>query len=394
MLARDVVTKSALKVPFHRNDMGEEEVQAVSEVIRSGWLTMGTKTLQFEREFAQYIGASHAVAISSCTAALHLALDVIGLKPGDEVLVSTNTFTATAEVVTHMGARPVLVDIDERTLNISACDAENKISSRTRAIIPVHFSGLACDLHEIHYLAENHNLRVIEDAAHALPSSYRGRRIGKISELTAFSFYATKPLNTGEGGMITTETEGYAQRIRLMRLHGMSHDAWKRHGGEVPWHYEVHEPGYKYNFTDLQAALGIVQLAKCDAMLQARRQIAATYTRAFQSIEAVETPVTLADRESSWHLYVLRLNTNQLRVDRSQFIRELAERGVRASVHFIPLHLQPAYQRLYGYKEGDLPGAERQYYRCLSLPIFPAMSETEVQHVISCVADVVDMFVR
>ncbi len=394
MLTTDAVTESRLKIPFHRSAMGEEEVQAVSDVIRSGWLTTGAKTLQFEREFAQYIGAAHAIAVSSCTAAIHLALDAIGIQPGDEVLVPTNTFTATAEVVTYMGARPVLVDIDGGTLNISTSDAEQKITSRTRAIIPVHFSGLPCDLDEIHALAKIHDLHVIEDAAHALPSSYRGGKVGKISELTAFSFYATKPLSTGEGGMITTENDAYARRLRLMRQHGISRDAWERYGEEGSWRYEVLEPGYKYNFTDLQAALGVVQLAKCDAMLQARRQIAGKYTQAFQSIEAVETPVTHTDRESSWHLYVLRLQADRLRINRSQFIGELAKRGVQASVHFIPLHLQPAYQKLFGYKEGDLPVSEREYCRCLSLPIYPTMSETEVQYVISSVGDVVDIFAR
>jgi len=388
-----MLTKAYLHVPFHRSDMGEEEVQAVTDVIRSGWLTTGEKTAQFEREFAQYVGAAHAVAVSSCTAALHLSLDVIGLRPGDEVLVPTNTFTATAEVVTYMGGRPVLVDIDLGTLNISAEDAERKITPRTRAIIPVHFSGLPCDLDETHGLAETHNLRVIEDAAHALPSSYRGRRIGAISELTAFSFYATKTLNTGEGGMVTTANETYARRIRAMRLHGILRD------GNPPsepgsWRYEVRETGYKYNLTDLQSALGIVQLAKCDAMFQARRRIADVYTAAFHSMEAVEIPFAQPDRESSWHLYVLRLQSSQLRIDRDQFIQELADRGVNVSVHFIPLHLQSAYQRLYGYREGDLPSAEREYRRYVSLPIYPTMTEAEVEYVIASVADVVESFVR
>ena len=370
--------------------MGEEEVQAVGDVIRSGWLTMGAKTFQFEREFAQYIGTSHAIAVSSCTAALHLCLDAIGLRPGDEVLIPTNTFTATAEVVTYLGGRPVLVDIDGRTLNMSVRDAERKITSRTRALIPVHFSGLPCDLDEIEMLSRVHDLHVIEDAAHALPSAYRDKRIGSISRLTAFSFYATKTLSTGEGGMITTDDETYAQRIRLMRLHGISHDAWKRYSEEGSWHYEVLEPGYKYNLTDMQAALGMVQLSKCGAMLQARRRIAETYTEAFERIEALEAPAIQPDRETSWHLYVLRLRTDKLRIDRSQFIRELAKRGVQTSVHFIPLHLQPAYQRLYGYKKGDFPDAEREYFRCISLPIYPSMADTEVQSVISSVSDVVE----
>jgi perosamine synthetase len=389
-----MLIQAALKIPFHRTAMGEEEVEAVSDVIRSGWLTMGAKTFEFEREFAQYIGASHAVAVSSCTAALHLSLDAIGLRPGDEVLIPTNTFTATAEVVTYLGGRPVLVDINSRSLNISLQDAERKITGRTRAIIPVHLSGLPCDLDELHALAKVHKLHVIEDAAHAIPSCYKGERIGTISELTAFSFYATKTLNTGEGGMITTNNEQYAQRIRMMRLHGISHDAWKRYSGDGSWHYEVLEPGFKYNFTDIQAALGLIQLAKCDAMCQARRQIAETYNQAFQSMEALELPVEQSDRESSWHLYILRLQTEQLRIDRSQFIRELAERGVQTSVHFIPLHLQPAYQRLYGYKEGDLQVAEQQYYRCVSLPIYPTMTEVEIQYVISCVADTLQRFAR
>jgi len=394
MLTKDRSTEAGLKIPFHRSAMGDEEAQAVSEVIRSGWLTMGGKTFQFEREFAEYIGSAHALAVSSCTAALHLSLDAIGLHAGDEVLVPTNTFTATAEAVTYLGGTPVLVDIDERTMNISADDAEKKITARTRAIIPVHFSGLPCDLDEIHALAEIRNLHVIEDAAHALPSSYGSKRIGTISELTAFSFYATKTLNTGEGGMITTDSEEYAHRIRMMRLHGISRDAWKRASEENPWNYEVQELGYKCNFTDLQAAIGIVQLGKCDAMLRARRQIARAYSQAFQSIEALEAPITQEDRESSWHLYVLRLNGDQIRIDRGRFIRELADRGVQASVHFIPLHLQPAYKRLYGYKEGDLPAAERQYYRCVSLPIYPTMNGAEVQYVISSVSEIVNLFSR
>jgi len=386
-----MLTKAFLHVPFHRSDMGEEEVQAVTDVIRSGWLTTGEKTAQFEREFAQYVGASHAVAVSSCTAALHLSLDAIGLRRGDEVLAPTNTFTATAEVATYMGAKPVLVDIDSRTLNLCVKDAERKITPRTRAIIPVHVAGLPCDLDDIHALAETHNLRVIEDAAHALPSSYRDRQIGAISELTAFSFYATKTLNTGEGGMVTTDNETCAQRIRTMRLHGISRN---KRDPRNEWNYEVQETGYKYNLTDLQSALGIVQLAKCDAMSQTRRRIAESYTNAFQSIEALETPFTQTDRQSSWHLYVLRIHNHMLRIDRDRFIQELAERGVHASVHFIPLHLHPAYQKRYGYREGDLPAAEHEYHRYFSLPIYPTMSVAEVEYVISSVAEVVASFAR
>lgn len=378
-----------LSVAFHRASLGEDEVQAVAEVIRSGWLTMGARTFEFERKFASYVGAKHAVAVASCTAALHLALEAIGIRRDDEVLLPTTTFTATAEVVTYLQARPVLVDIDPRTLNIDVEDALRKITPRTRAIIPVHFAGQPCDMAEICQLADAHGLHVVEDAAHALPSEYRGRRVGSISQLTAFSFYATKTLTTGEGGMITTDNEDYAKRLQLMRLHGISRDAWNRYGSAGSWRYEVHEAGYKYNLTDIQAALGIVQLAKCDEMGRARRRIAACYDRKFAKVAELQIPVSLPDRSSSWHLYVLRLNKPGLRVDRDRFIAGLAERGVGASVHFIPLHMQPFYQKAYGYKRGDFPRAEAEFERCVSLPIYPSMTDEEIEHTTGAVFDAI-----
>jgi dTDP-4-amino-4,6-dideoxygalactose transaminase len=388
----------SLQVPFHRADLGEEEITAVADVIRSGWLTMGARTVEFERRFAEYVCATHAVAVSSGTAALHLALEAAGIRGGDEVLLPTTTFTATAEVVTYLGAKPVLVDIDPRSLNIDLLDLQRKITGRSRAVISVHLAGLPCDLAEIREIASQHSsqerLRVIEDAAHALPATYAGTKIGAISELTAFSFYATKTLTTGEGGMITTENEDYARRMQMMRLHGISRDAWKRYSAEGSWAYEVLEPGFKYNFTDLQAALGMVQLAKCDAMARAREAIARRYSRAFEAVEAVEVPAAPRDRTTAWHLYILRLNLERLRIERDRFIRELDDRGVRASVHFIPLHLQPAYQRGYGYRLGDLPQAEREYRRSLSLPIYSGMREEEIEHVIWAVSDVVSSFLR
>jgi dTDP-4-amino-4,6-dideoxygalactose transaminase len=388
-------TKAAMiRVPFHAAAMGEEEVRAVSDVIRSGWLTMGARTFEFERQFASYVGAPYAIAVSSCTAGLHLCLDAVGIKPGDEVLVPTTTFTATAEVVTYLGAQPVLVDIDSQTLNLNVIDAARKITARTRAILPVHFGGQPCDLAEIRDLAETHKLHVIEDAAHALPASYRGKPIGSISELTAFSFYATKTLSTGEGGMVTTSNEDYARRLQVMRLHGISRDAWKRYSAEGSWHYEVVEAGYKYNLTDIQSALGIVQLSKCDAMNQSRSDIARRYTQAFRSVDALEVPEVLPDRTTSWHLYVLRLRFGALRIDRARFIQELGERGVSASVHFIPLHLQPFYQKTFDYREGDFPVAEQEYQRCLSLPLYPTMSEEEVEQVIWAVRDVVSSRIK
>ena len=390
--ARLAAAPAGLRVPFHRACVGEEEVQAVSEVIRSGWLTMGPKTIEFEAEFARYVGAKHAVAVSSCTAALHLALEALGVGVGDEVLVPTTTFTATAEVVTYLGARPVLVDVEEKTLNLDLEDAVRRITSRTRAIIPVHFAGQPCDLAAIHPLADLHGLKVIEDAAHALPATFRGATIGAISELTAFSFYATKTLTTGEGGMITTNNAAYAERMRLMRLHGIGNDAWKRYSAAGSWFYEVLAAGFKYNMTDLQAALGLTQLRKCTTMRDKRHDIAARYTAEFQNIAALEPPTVLPDRESAWHLYVLRLHLDRLRIGRERFLTELKNRGVGTSVHFIPLHLHPFYRDQFRYLRGDFPVAEREYERCLSLPIYPGMSSEEIQFVTDAVAQTCEDF--
>ena len=269
--------------------MGEEEAQAAAEAVRSGWLTMGPRTTEFEEKFAAYVGARHALAVNSCTAALHLALEAIGgLKPGDEVLVPTVTFTATAEVVAYFGARPVLVDVDPVTLNLSPADAARRITPNTKAIIPVHLSGQPCDMDEIQELARAHGLRVIEDAAHAVPASYHGRSIGRVSETTCFSFYATKTLATGEGGMLTTDNDAIADRVRIMRLHGIGRDAWKRYTAEGSWYYEVIAPGYKYNMTDLQAAIGLVQLAKCDEMRARRAAIARRYDQAFAQLPQLQ----------------------------------------------------------------------------------------------------------
>jgi perosamine synthetase len=365
--------------------VGEEEVQAVSAVIRSGWLTMGAKTFEFEKEFAKYVGAQHAVAVSTGTAALHLSLEAAGVQAGDEVLLPTTTFTATAEAVTYVGARPVLVDIDPDTMNMDPEDAARRITPKTKAIIPVHLGGQPCDMDEIQAFARVHHLRVVEDAAHALPSEYRGKRVGQISEFTCFSFYATKTLTTGEGGMITTDNSEAAARMRLMRLHGIGRDAWKRYREDGSWFYEVLEAGFKYNLTDFQSAMGLVQLAKSDSMRLAREAIAQRYTDAFSSREELVIPTVRHDRSTSWHLYILRLRLDRLKQDRNGFIVALQRRGVACSVHFIPLHLQPYYQRAYGYQPEDFPRAEREYHSCLSLPIYPGMTELEINHVISAV---------
>ncbi len=335
---------STVSVPFHQSAVGHEEAEAAASAVRSGWLTMGPRTIEFEKKFSEHVGAKHARAVSSCTAALHLALEAIGLKAGDEVLVPTVTFTATAEVVTYFGARPVFVDIDPVTLNMSPSDAALKITTKTRAIIPVHFGGQACDMDAIHDLAQSYGLRVIEDAAHAVPASYHGKQIGAVSEMTCFSFYATKPLAIGEGGMLTTDSEAIADRVSIMRLHGIGRDAWKRYAAEGSWYYEVLTAGFKYNMTDVMAAIGLVQLAKCDAMRAKRAEIAKRYDEAFVKLPSLEIPTLLADQQSALHLYVLRLHTDRLAITRNDFIRALKDRNIGTSVHFIPLHMQPYYR--------------------------------------------------
>jgi perosamine synthetase len=383
-----------LHVPFHVAAVGEEEVQAAAEVIRSGWLTMGQKTFEFERRFAEYLGVRHAIAVASCTAALHLALEALGISPGDEVMVPTTTFTASGEVVCYLGARPVLVDVLPESMNIDPRDAARKITAKTKAIIPVHLAGLPCEMDEIRELASTHNLRVVEDAAHALPASYHGTPIGALSDATAFSFYATKTLTTGEGGMITTNDDKLAERMRVMRLHGIERDAWKRYSGDGSWFYRVLDAGYKYNMTDIQAAIGLVQLQKCDDLCAARRAIAERYTTTFANVPSLEVPHDLADRTTSWHLYILRLRTDKLTIDRDRFIVELKHRGIGTSVHFIPLHLHPFYQTKFGYKPGDLPIADAQYHRALSLPIFPTMSGDAINSVIAAVSEIASSFRR
>jgi dTDP-4-amino-4,6-dideoxygalactose transaminase len=377
-------------VPFHAASVGEDEAKAAADVIRSGWLTMGAKTIEFERNFASYVCARHAIGVSSCTAAMHLALEAAGLQQGDEVLVPTTTFTATAEVVVYFKAIPVLVDVDPITLCIDPDEARRKVTSRTRAILPVHFAGQPCDMDRIEQLAASYRLHVIEDAAHSLPASFRGTPVGAISKLTAFSFYATKTLTTGEGGMVTTDDDGLAARMRIMRLHGIGKDAWRRYSSEGSWYYEVTAAGFKYNLTDIQSAIGIVQLNKCTEMCCLRARIAKQYTEAFSQCEEVEPPTVLSDRESAWHLYVLRLNLERLKIGRSEVVEQLKQRGVGTSVHFIPLHMHPYYRNTYHYCQDSFPVALREYYRSFSLPIYPGMSLDQVAFVIEQVLEVME----
>jgi dTDP-4-amino-4,6-dideoxygalactose transaminase len=372
-------------LPFHVPEIGDEEIHSVVETLRSGWLTTGPKAKTFEEDFSKYIGTGHAVAVNSGTAALHLALDAIGIGPGDEVIVPTMTFTATAEVVIYLGARPILVDCEPDTLNLDPSDVERKISPRTKAIIPVHFGGQPCDMDKILAIARNYHLKVIEDAAHALPACYKGKRVGAIGDITCFSFYVTKPIATGEGGMVTTNNSEWAEKMQMMSLHGISKDAWKRYSSEGSWYYEVVFPGYKYNMTDLAAALGIEQLKKCDLFWQARQRIAVTYDEGFRDLQEIETPSCRPELEHAWHLYVIKLEPKRLRLDRNEFIAALKDKGIGTSVHFIPLHLHPFYRDNFGYKPQDFPNASSVFERIVSLPIYPRMTEADVERVTEAV---------
>ena len=384
---------------FHRPSIGEGEIAGAVEVLRSGWLTTGLKCREFEQAFARYVGSKYTVAVNSGTAALHLALAAVGVQPGDEVITSPFTFAATAEVVVYLGAVPVFADCHPETFNIDPARIVEKITQKTRAILPVHFGGLPCEMQPILEVARAHNLKVIEDAAHALPAralipGAGYRMVGTIGDVTCFSFYATKNITTCEGGMVATDNEQYADLTRLLSLHGISHDAWKRYSADGRWYYEILHPGYKYNMTDIAAAIGLEQLKKCDQFQARRRQIAQRYVRGFSGLEEVLTPSEAEHGQHSWHLFVIRLNLDRLSIDRDQVIEELKNRNIGTSVHFIPLHLHPYYMRTYAYKRGDYPGAEAIYERCISLPIYPKMSDRDVDDVIEALTDIVGTYRR
>ena len=381
-------------IPFHIPDIAEDEIEAVVETLRSGWLTTGPKVKQLERDFAEYIGCGHAVAVNSCTAALHLALDAVGIKEGDEVLVPTMTFAATASVVLHLKAKPVLVDCCPDTFNIDPDQIEKAITNRTKAIIPVHIAGQPCEMDRIFEIAGRYNLRVIEDAAHALPARYQGRMVGTIGDITCFSFYATKTIATGEGGMATTDNPEWADRMRVMSLHGISKDAWKRYTSEGSWYYEILNPGYKYNLTDIAAAIGIEQLKKCDRFWLTRSSIASMYDEALADLPEIHRPICRPDVQHAWHLYIVQLELERLRITRREFIEALKEERIGTSVHFIPLHLHPYYRETFGYKPQDLPNASAVFERIISLPIYPRMSEVDFERVVTAVTNIIRKYRR
>ncbi len=391
-------------LPFALPYLGEEEIQEVVDSLRSGWITTGPKVKKFENEFSEFNGSKHSIAVNSCTAGLHTTLRALDVGPGDEVIVPTLTFCATANVVVHLGARPVLVDIGE-DFNVTPEAIEAAITPRTKAIMPVHHSGQACNLEEIAAIAAAHKIALVEDAAHAVGTIYRGEKIGAdsllkktgsngIKRAAVFSFYATKNMTTGEGGMITTSDDDLAERIRLLSLHGMSRDAWKRYSSAGSWYYEVLEAGYKYNMTDIQAALGIHQLRRLNDFIHIRQHLAALYDKGFKDVEEIETPLIHTDRNHVYHLYIIKLVLDKLKIDRAQFIEKLKEFNIGSSVHFIPVHRHPFYAEQYGYREGDLPVADELYSRIISLPLYPGMKDDDVRYVIDVVRHLIEVHRR
>lgn len=382
-----VVRTSSL--PYCLPEIGEDEIEEVERTLRSNWITTGPRTKEFERRFAQYIGVRNAVAVNSCTAGLHVALAAAGIGPGDEVIVPTMTFCATANVVVHLGATPVLVDVEPDTLNIDLQAAEAAITPRTKALIPVHLYGHPCDMDHISEIAEIYQLLVVEDAAHAVAAEWCGQRIGSLSPATAFSFYATKNLTTAEGGMITTEDDDYADEMRIWSLHGISRDAWKRYSAEGSWYYEVSVPGFKYNLTDLQAALGLHQLARLEEITERRTELADRYTAGLSDLPEIELPAVHPDIRHAWHLYAIRLQLELLKIDRAEFIEQLKAAGICTSVHFIPLHRQPYYRDCLGFQPSDFPVADDAYKRLISLPLYTRMTEQDADDVVEAVRYIV-----
>jgi dTDP-4-amino-4,6-dideoxygalactose transaminase len=375
-------------LPFSVPAIGEEEIESVVRCLRSGWLTTGPLAAEFERAFADYVGARHALAVNSCTAALHLALEAVGVGPGDEVITTPMTFTATAAVIEHLGARPVLADVDPVTLNLDPVAVAALVTGSTRAVVPVHFAGQACDMDALQTIARDHGLAIVEDAAHALPTRSGGRMVGTIGDATCFSFYVTKTITTAEGGMVTTDRDDIAERVRTMRLHGMNRDAWKRYSKEGSWAYDIVAPGFKDNLPDLAAALGIPQLKKSDAFRARRAEIARAYDAGLVGVPGVRIPQVLDPDGHAWHLYVIRVAEGELTIDRDRFIRALTARGIGVSVHFIPLHHHTYWKERYGYGPNDFPNADDAFRQILSLPIYPGMSDADVARVIEAVTNV------
>lgn len=377
-------------LPPFRPFIGDDEINEVIDTLRSDWITTGPKTLTFEKLFREYVKSKNALAVSSCTAALHLGLAAIGVGRGDEVITSPITFASTANVILHQGAKPVFVDIQIDSYNIDPEKIREKITNKTKAIIPVHYGGNPCELDEILEIAEDNNLFVIEDAAHAIGSSYKNRKIGGIGDITCFSFYATKNITTGEGGMVTTNDNELSDKIKILSLHGISKDAWKRYSSKGNWYYEVLAPGYKYNMTDIQAAIGMHQLKKLDNFIKIKKRIAEIYLKEFAGMPEIILPQIKNYVLNSWHLFPIRLKTSLLKIDRNKFIDLLKENNIGTSVHFIPIHMHPYYKNTFGFKDNDFPIAKDVYYSIISIPIYPKMTENDAYDVVNAIKKIID----
>jgi dTDP-4-amino-4,6-dideoxygalactose transaminase len=383
-----------VSIPFHRPTIGEEEIEEVVATLRSGWLTTGPRTAQFEQEFRCYVGSPEALAVNSCTAGLHLALAALKIGPGDEVITAPLTFCATVNTIFHVGATPILADIGADG-NIDAACIANRITDHTRAIIPVHLAGLPCDMKRIWELARRNGLRVIEDAAHAIGTYYEGTPIGGAdpatgtsSDAVAYSFYATKNLTTGEGGMVTTHDEELAAAMRCLCLHGISRDAWGRYSDHGNWYYEVLACGFKYNLSDIQAAIGLHQLHKLERFIEIRTRLARRYHSGLADVAEVDVPPDTSFGRNAWHLYMLRLNLERLKIDRAEFIRALFEKGIGASVHFIPIPMHPFFAKHAMRPQNHCPRALELYPRLVSLPLYPSMTEEQVDFVVGAVKEI------
>lgn len=377
-------------IPFALPELGDEEITEVVSCLKSGWVTTGPKAKQFELDFTEFLGGGvESIAVNSATAGLHLGLDALGVGPGDEVITTTHTFTATAEVIRYLGADPVLVDVDPETLCIDVNAFEAAITAKTKVVIPVHFAGRGADMESLLAIAKKHGLKVMEDAAHALPTTCGGRLVGTLgSDITVFSFYANKTITTGEGGMLVTRDPDIAKRVRVMRLHGISRDAFDRFTAKVPsWYYEVVAPGFKYNMTDIAAAMGIHQLKKADRFQARREQIAKMYDEAFSELPIILPPQPAGGDRHSWHLYVIRLG-DSVAMDRDRFVERLFELGIGCSVHYIPLHLHPYWRETYELRPEMFPVSQHIYERTLSLPMYSAMTNSDVLRVIDSVKQV------
>jgi dTDP-4-amino-4,6-dideoxygalactose transaminase len=381
-------------LPFHQPLIDESDERAVLDVLRSGWITTGPRTKQFEKTLAAYVGATHAVGVNSCTAALSLALEVAGVGPGDEVITSPITFASTANVIVHRGAKPVFVDVEPSTLNLDASRLEAAITPRTRAIVPVDFAGHPADLDDIMAIARRHSLVVIEDAAHAIGAEYRGRRVGSVADMTAFSFYATKNITCGEGGALTTDNTAWADRIGIMALHGISRDAWKRYSAEGYQHWDIIYPGHKFNMFDLQGALIESQLAKIDAFYARRVALKARLDAGLRDIPELGFPTEKPGIKHAYHLYPIIVRTETLTADRDQVMNAIQGENVGVGVHFRAVHLQPYYVQTFGFRRGDFPHAEYYSDRTISLPLYPRMTDRDADDVVEAVRSVIARFRR